>query len=281
MPYRFLLIKALSFFLVGLSFSPHIFFPSFLEFKTEIFPDEKISVRESTTELQVSVGNKIFVFGKAKGTLDKVKIGKNVLHFSQVADKEGGPYTFSRVLWKKLKDGSIQIQSSYYPWPKILSWTVYADGKLKMDASAPPLDIVNSRWLGLGFDFPDQMLHQLSWNSIGSEVGNWKNQNYVPMADPEVELPNNGLGIFQPIRSLRMEFEYVILDVNTQTSGVFFGLGENENFDSNIPRLNTDMIFLFNKPIQDPDKIVQSPSDSISSRQIQSQDPLVLWFHFQ
>lgn len=281
MPYRFLLMKVLSLFLIGLSLTVPIFSFSFLEPKTEVVPDEKISVRESTTELQVSVGDKIFVFGKAKGTLDKVKVGMNVLHFSQVADKEGGPYTFSRVSWKKLKDGSIQIQSSYNPWPKVLSWTVYADGKLKMDASAPPLDIANSRWLGLGFDFPDQMLHQLSWNSAGSEVGNWKNQNYVPMADPEVELPYEGFGIFQPIRSLRMEFEHVILDVNTQTSGVFFGLGENENLDSTIPRLNTDMIFVFNKPVQDPDKIVQSPSESISPRPIQSQDPLVLWFHFQ
>lgn len=238
-------------------------------------------MRESTTELQVSVGNKIFVFGKAKGTLDKVKVGMHVLHFSQAADQKGDLNTFSRVTWKKLKDGSIQIQSSYNPWPKTLSWTVFADGKLKMDASAPPVDIVNSKWLGLGFNFPDQLLHQLSWNSVGIEVGSWKNLNFVPMADPEIEIQKEGLGIFQPIRSVRMEFETVILDVSTKTSGVFFGLGENENLDSTIPKLNTDMIFLFNKPIQNPEKIAQAPSEISSSEPILSQDPLVLWFHFQ
>lgn len=272
MPHRLFLISVLSFFFLGSTYYTH---------QKESIPVEKISVRESTTELHVSVGDKIFVFGKAKGTLDKVKVGMHVLLFSQAVDQKGDPNTFSKVAWKKLKDGSIQIQSSYNPWPKTLSWTVFADGKLKMDASAPPVDIANSKWLGLGFNFPDQLLHQLSWNSVGIEVGNWKNLNFVPMAAQEIELPNDGQGIFQPIRSVRMEFETVILDVSTQTSGVFFGLGKNDNLDSTIPKLDTDMIFLFNEPIQNFELELQSQKDIISSSSTPQQDPLVLWFHFQ
>lgn len=276
-----LIIKTLPIFFIGLTLFPQFYFSLFSNFKAEVPITEKISVRESTTELQVSVGDKIFVFGKAKGTLDKVKVGMHVLHFSQAADKQGDQTSFSKVSWKKLKDGSIQIQSSYNPWPKILTWIVYADGKLKMDASAPPADLVNSKWLGLGFDFPDQMLHQLSWNSFGTEVGNWQNLNFVPMADPDIEISGQGQGIFQPISFIRMEFETVILEVSTQTSGVFFGMGENENLGSSIPKLNTDLIFLFNKPTQGPEKLVQSPSESTSAAQPLSQNPLVLWFHFQ
>jgi hypothetical protein len=275
-PYRLLTIKALSLFFLGMSVYTQFYWTTFSENQTEILPAEVISVRESTTELQVAVGDKIFVFGKAKGTLDKVKVGMHVLLFSQAADQKGDPNTFSTVKWKKLKDGAIQIQSSYNPWPKTLTWTVFANGKLKMDASAPPDDIVNSKWLGLGFNFPDQMLNQLSWHSVGIEVGSWKNLNFVPMADPEIEIPKEGWGVFQPIKSVRMEFETVILDVSTKTSGVFFGLGENENLDSTIPKLNADMIFLFNKPIQNPEIVVQPLSKISSSGQILSQDPLVL-----
>lgn len=175
MPHRLLIIKALSLSILGLSFCTHFYLFLVSELQKDILPGEIISVRESTTELQVPVGDKIFVFGKAKGTLDKVKVGMNVLHFSQVADKDGGSNSISRVSWRNLKDGSIKIQPSYNPWSKNLSWTVHADGKLKMDASAPPLDIPHLRWLGLGFDFRDQMLRQLAWNSSGYEVGNWKN----------------------------------------------------------------------------------------------------------
>ncbi len=281
MPHRFVMIKASALFLFGLSFTLYTFLSLFSEPENNKPVAETISVRESNSELQVSVGDKIFVFGKAKGTLDKVKVGMHVLHFTQVADSQGGLNTFSKVSWKKLKDGSIHIQSSYNPWPQSLSWTVFADGKLKLDASAPPIDIVNSRWLGLGFNFPDQALHQLSWQSTGMDSGTWKNLNYVPLSNPEIEVQNRSQGVFQSIRSIRMEFETVILDVNTQTSGVFFGLGQNEISESSIPNLDSDMIFLFNKPIQNNDKIAETPSEGNTSGPSITASPLVLWFHFQ
>ncbi len=284
MHFQFLLIKALASILLGIGsisvFDGDSYLVNTLDNKHFSF-ENKISVRESNTELQISVGEKIFVFGKAKGTLDKIKVGMNVLHFSQATDSESFANTFSKVTWKKLIDGSIQIQSSYSPWPKSLSWTVFADGRLKMEASAPPLDFVNSKWLGLGFNFPDQLLHLISWYSIGADMGQWENLNYVPMADPEKEVKIENEFFLKPIRSVRMEFESVIVEVSTETMGVFFGLGENQHIANTYPNMNTDMVFLFNQPNQDSENKIQSPSGDSFSQEILSQDPLVLWFHFQ
>lgn len=282
MHFQFLFIKALASFLIGLISIAALDSNTYLiKNKLITYNENKISVRESNAELQVAVGEKIFVFGKAKGTLDKIKVGMHVLHFSQAADSKDFENTFSKVTWKKLKDGSIQIQSSYNPWPKSLSWTVFGDGRLKMEASAAPADFVNAKWLGLGFNFPDQLLHLISWYSIGAEIGQWENLNYVPMADPLIEVKVENESFFKPIKSVRMEFETVVLEVSTETKGVFFGLGENQHLANTYPNLSTDMVFLFNQPIQDTENTLQTPSGSLSSSRILSQDPLVLWFHFQ
>lgn len=247
----------------------------------EFVPSDKISVRESNTELQVTVGEKIFVFGKARGTLDKVKVGMHVLHFSQVPNNEGNWSTFTNVNWKKLKDGSIQIQSSYSPWPHVLTWTVLENGQLKMVASAPPSDFSDLGWLGLGFNYPDQMLYQVSWNSAGAGFGQWKNQNFTPMASPEIAIQSEDSGFFQPFQTARLEFESVTIDVSTETAGLFLGLGQSHFGNSTLPFLKSDLAFLFNQPEIQPAKEPQTPSALGSADQRVSLSPLVLWFHFQ
>lgn len=242
---------------------------------------DKISVRESNYELQISVGDRIFVFGKAKGTLDKVKVGMHVLLFSQDAESGVNPNSFTSVSWKKLKDGSIQIQSSYKPWPSSLVWTVYENGQLKMEAKSTPEGLQNATWLGLGFNFPDQSLSQISWKSSGTGFGQWKNLDYLPMADPEVELPDFQQGFFQAIQTVKMEFESITLDIATETPGVFLGLGKGQGIENSLPQLTSDLSFLFNQPLLSPAKVTQSPSAHSSGTPFLSIDPLVLWFHFQ
>jgi hypothetical protein len=242
---------------------------------------DKISVRESNTELQVTVGEKIFVFGKARGTLDKVKVGMHVLHFSQVSTYEGNWSTFTNVNWRKLKDGSIQIQSSYRPWPHFLTWTVLANGQLKMVASAPPADFSELGWLGLGFNYPDQMLYQVSWNSPEAGFGQWENQNYIPLASPEIEIQSEDPGFFQPFHTAKLEFESVTIDVSTETAGLFLGFGQSHYRNSTLPFLKSDLAFLFNQPEIQLSKEPQAPSAPGSSERGVSSSPLVLWFHFQ
>lgn len=284
MHFRFLVIKAFLLCLLGISSIVNLdknLISKGDSAQSEYLYPNGISVRESNYELQVSVGDKIFVFGKAKGTLDKVKVGMNVLHFAQVAGLDGNPNKFSKVSWKKLKDGSIQILSSYEPWPHSLYWIVYANGQLKMEASSPPENFKNAQWLGLGFDYPDQLLNQVSWSSASAGFGQWKNSNFVPMADPEIETSDGNEGFFQPIQTVKLEFEAITIDVRTETPGVFLSLGEDKNQDMASPNLKTDLAFFFNQPLQNSEQPPQTPSGISSVRQFLADNSLVLWFHFQ
>ncbi|WP_139352788.1 hypothetical protein [Algoriphagus sp. A40] len=251
----------------------------------EHFPNEKISVRESTVDLQVTVGHRIFVFGKAKGTMEKVKVGMNVLPFTQVPGAQGSDSFFTKVSWKKLKDGSIQVQSSYNPWPLTLTWTVFANGQLKMEASAPVPNLKEENWLGLGFDYPEHQLYQISWIGDGTLTsenrGNWKNMNFTAMADPEIKEVVNSQGLFQKFQSIKFEFESVVVDVRTETPDVYFGFGQAGNQGSSYPAITSDLGFLLNNPQVSSQPLPQTPGENNFPPNPVSLNPLVLWFHFQ
>lgn len=267
------------------SFVPNSDFSGSKFLKNKDFSLDKISVRESTVDLQISVGDKIFVFGKARGTLEKVKVGMHVLPFSQVPGSQGNESTFTNVSWKKLKDGSIQILSSYNPWPMSLAWTVFASGELKMEASAPPLNSLNDEWLGLGFNYPEHQLYQVSW--IGKSAlqpdksGQWKNENFVSLEDSGQKTESEPTAFFQQIQTVKLEFESVIVDVRTDNSGVYLGFGNPENQVSNFPKMNSDLGFLVKQAKAETDTHPQTTSVNGHGKNTVSLNPLVLWFHFQ
>lgn len=249
-------------------------------------PANEISVRESNTELQISVGQSIFVFGKAKGTLDKVKVGMNVLPFSQVTSAAGNQSpTFNKVTWKRLKNGSIQIQSSYYPWPGTLTWTVFANGDLKMETASQSVDSSLNGWVGLGFNYPDLLLSKISWvndkNTSIPSKNSWQNNSFSPMADPESEMDKDGQGFLQPFHRVSLEFEEVTLSIRTETAGLHLGFGEFENHAQLFPQISADLAFLLPNSSLGSDRISQSPSEVSDEALTISLNPLVLWFHFQ
>ena len=247
---------------------------------------DKLSVRESTSELQVTVGGRLFVFGKARGTLEKVKVGMHILPFSQVPGIQGSKSTLSKVAWKKLKDGSIQVQTSYHPWPETLTWTVYVNGMLKMEASSQREDFASSSaWLGLGFSYPEYQLNQIFWKGnlaqTSGEQGYWKNENYQPFGQSEqTGVPAYDV-FFQQIQSMKLEFETVTVDVRAESPGVFFRMGKLEYQDPNYPEISSELGFLFNLDESKAKGLQQASSEISQKAKSISLNPLVLWFHFQ
>ncbi|TDQ19150.1 hypothetical protein DFQ04_0967 [Algoriphagus boseongensis] len=218
------------------------------------------TVRESTVDLQVRVGEKLYVFGKAQGTLDKVKVGMHVLPFSQNQKIEGIHSDFHQVTWKRLKDGSIQIQSTYKPWPALLTWLVLPDGRLKMEATSAntngrPLD-----QLGLGFDFPEEELKKIAVNN--QEIGK-----------PE---QNSG---FNSFTTAWFEFDYVKLLIRSELSG----LALNTHF-ATANSSHSDLVISFpsvelnpaesNSPGPNPG--AQAPARAVST----DLNKMILWFDF-
>ncbi|MBC6367940.1 hypothetical protein [Algoriphagus sp. AK58] len=237
------------------------------------FNAEHIKVRESTTELHVQVGEKLFVFGKSRGTLDKVKIGMHVLTFAQVPGTEGMDSGFKTVSWKKLKDGSIQIQSAYVPWPSTLTWTVMGSGHLKMEANGN-FDLKPAASIGLGFDFPNQELMTLDWNAKGQVNGVWSNnQDGSDKFDP----------FFLPgIERVNLKFEAVALAIRSETPNLILKVGDLKN-QSSIPT-KSDLSFLFAGPESSISLLstFDAPSGlpSATSSKDLTVSPMVLWFDF-
>lgn len=229
----------------------------FFNFGFGKFPSEKstsnsanrISVRESTVDLQVRVGERLFVFGKASGNLEKVKVGMNVLEFAQSSQIEGLNSSLKKVEWKKQKDGTILIRSSYEPWPSQLSWIIDELGQLKMEVS--PNTIKNT---GLGFDIPESDLRKL-------------------VLDSKEE---NQLGVTKSFHSAEIEFSEVSLKLKSASGEMLVSTTFIQP-----QKGKSDLIFSFPGISEPSDLPLQSPGDGQKQKSTStSVQPFILWFNF-
>ncbi|WP_026951575.1 hypothetical protein [Algoriphagus mannitolivorans] len=225
----------------------------------ENWGNDSPTVRESTVDIQVKVGEKLFVFGKAQGTLDNVKIGMHLLNFAQNPTIAGVNADLNQVTWKKLKNGAIQIQSYYKPWPNILTWLVLPDGKLKMEAIATESYQHSLANLGLGFDFPEEELKKLELN------------------DQQLAFPD-ALTEAKFFKNVSFEFANAKLNIQSELSDLAF----NSNF-SNKGSKDADFVISFPEDIH-TQSTPSAPGVTFGVANRNSVEPMtkmVLWFDFQ
>ncbi|MEB2779270.1 glycoside hydrolase family 2 TIM barrel-domain containing protein [Algoriphagus sp. C2-6-M1] len=233
-------------------------------FDTRPASDNKaITVRESSIDIHVAVGEKLFVFGKARGNLQVVKVGRKVVNFSQATDVEGMSSALLNVTWKQLKDGSIQITSTYSPYPKTLTWTVVASGELKMEASSPD-SLADLQ--GIGFNYDEEKVIRAKWigngpyrvwaNRLkGVEFGLWEKEynntmtgySFEQLVYPEFK------GFHSDFHALLLETEEGAIEVRSETPNLFLGLfkpafpkGSSEGTKPALPQ--ADISFLYKIP---------------------------------
>mgnify|MGYP005755065321 CR=1 FL=1 len=238
---------------------PLLSFDSTKSVSDEIWETDSPTVRESTIDIQVRVGEKLYVFGKAQGTLDNVKIGMHLLNFAQNPKISGVNASLNQVTWKKLKNGSIQIQSSYQPWPNILTWLVMPDGKLKMEATAIETSQRSLANLGLGFDFQEDEIKNMELD----------NHLYVFKADSSQK---------KYFKSVSIEFSNGKLNIQSELSDLAF----NSNF---LKKESKDADFVISFPEENLDQVTPSaPGFTFEHSKKVPAEPLskmVLWFDFQ
>ncbi|MDX5338347.1 MAG: hypothetical protein LPK25_04925 [Cyclobacteriaceae bacterium] len=217
------------------------------------------TVRESTVDIQVRVGDKLYVFGKAQGTLDNVKIGMHLLNFAQNPKISGINANLNQVTWKKLKNGAIQIQSSYQPWPNYLTWIVLPDGKLKMEALSTASSHRSLANLGLGFDLQEEELKSVELN----------NQAIALMEDSQRT---------RPFKQVSFEFANGKLNIQSELSDLVF----NSNFSAKESK-EADFIISFPEnfpPSESPSAPGVTMKDNTASS-MEILNRMVLWFDFQ
>lgn len=239
--------------------------------ETDLFSSGPISVRESTVDFQIRVDHKIFVFEKANGNLEKVKVGMHVLPFSQIPKIEGLESSFKNFTWKRMKDGSIQIRSFYSPESISLIWTVFGDGRLKLEALGDKLK--NQEFLGLGFDFQDDGIKYVNWKNSIHELGEY---SFEPKND------KNGVLEVAGFSTLNLEFEEVEVGVMTETPQSNFRIISDQEETGTSSNINLNFLFY---SLPNPSR----PSEPISPNSFKEKgsqnrdlvkDPIVLWFDF-
>ncbi|WP_026953935.1 hypothetical protein [Algoriphagus vanfongensis] len=230
----------------------------------------QISVRESTIDLQIRVDHKIFVFGKESGNLEKVKVGMDVLPFVQIPGIEGYEIDFHRLSWKRTKEGQIQIRGKYGPKAIEVIWTIFPDGKLKMETSKLPQAM--SDLLGFGFDLDQSQLLQASW----------ENAHFEPESvvfDAQTALHPVEIG---KLNSMQLDFAEVKVGIKTETVGTKVLL---KFPDSSIEGpLDPDLRFLFpsnTSLISSNDHISPGQSSTlIGEEEALASSKIILWFDF-
>lgn len=254
-----------------------------------------ISVRESNIDLHFTVGEKLFVFGKKKGELQVVKVGKQLINFSQYSDYDSVIHT---VTWKQQKDGSIKINSSSNGYPKSLTWTVFQSGELKMEASAPD-KLADLK--GIGFSYPGEIVTKTKWigngpyrvwgnRQKGVEFGLWEKDYNNTMTGYNLEklIYPEFKGFYSNFHAVLIHSEEGKIEIRTETPGIYLGLFNpempNESTPGLLPTLpKSDLNFLYKIPPIGTKfhtgKEMSAPEYTLSLAQEISL-PLVLWFRF-
>jgi hypothetical protein len=239
--------------------------------ETDLFSSGPISVRESTVDFQIRVDHKIFVFEKANGNLEKVKVGMHVLPFAQVPKIEGLESSFKNFTWKRTKDGSIQIRSFYSPDSAILIWTIFQDGRLKFEAVGENLK--NQDFLGLGFDFQEDGIKHVNWENSIQEPGEY---SFESVSDK-----GNVLEV-QSFSVLNLDFNEVKVGVKTETPQSHFRISADDNNQGHNSIVNLNFLFysLPNQSLSEEPGTPNSMSVDSFSKGNFDRDPIVLWFDF-
>lgn len=244
------------------------FFPA--DSKTPVFGDS-ISVRESTVDLQIRVDHKIYVFQKANGNLEKVKVGMHVLPFAQIPKIDGLESSFKNFTWKRAKDGSIQIRSFYGPESASLVWTIFKDGRLKFEAQADKLG--SHEFLGLGFDFQEGGIRHVNWKNTIQEPGEYSFES--------IRDKRNVLEV-QSFSVLNLDFNEVKVAVRTETPQSHFRISSDGNDQDHNSIINLNFLF-YSLPDQsisiEPSSPNSKKGDVVQSGNL-LKDPIVLWFDF-
>lgn len=255
-------------------FLPDLFSLNLEEKDLKVASYESIKIRESTIDLQVTIGDKLFVFGKKSGTLDKVKVGMDLLPFSQIIQESNPTIKLRQIGWNRLKNGTVQIISSFDSWPTGLTWSIYPDGKLKMEASGDVLIASSSELpLGLDFDFPEMQLKKVTWKEHSGAWGEWN------PGSPNQYPPK----FFNSIDFVDLTFDQVGVKVKAVDRGVGLQWKSKDEVHQ-----NSDIRFVLRQENVELAKMPKSSDtpisfniQEVSNDKMNTSKGMSLWFEFQ
>lgn len=263
----------------------------------EVYP---IKVRESIADLQVEVEGKLFFFGKKSGNLELVKIGRKFFYLSQNPVLEGIDIEPEKISWKKKKDGSIEVSSSYQDERGYLTWTVLPNGQLKLEVAISQLNWKGKELPGVGFNLPDSLIQKVDLISDGPssvwsyrrevvEFGLWEkiNQKIQEEGNLEENQFPEFKGEYANFHAVKLTTQEGEIEIKTETSGIVFSLFKPllpTLFTSGLQKdqLRSDLSFHYdNFAFRTKNSLIMEPEATNVNESDLDLKPLILWFNFR
>ncbi|MDN3203718.1 hypothetical protein [Algoriphagus sediminis] len=260
---------------------------------------EPLSLQEIDGDLILIAGTRKFVFDMRANYLREIWLDGEMIPFAQVSYSiEGLDLLKGKKYYDWNSNGSLTVYFEFTPSDSKVAWTVFADGRLKLETDLYISDnqIINKP--GLGFDLNENKLKEIKWIGNGpkaesvlhsSKFGIWQsflNEN----SNPDFSM-GGGITSEADLYALRLKFERTDVIIRSETQGIFFELQNpiwgTSNSDLPITySINSDLGLLINK-----DDFYQayvpeaesSPSGEGSQQATQNEfkKGLTLWFDFK
>ncbi|MHA7128761.1 glycoside hydrolase family 2 protein [Algoriphagus namhaensis] len=264
-----------------------------------------LKLSESDGLLTLTTDERRYVFDMKALYLREIWVKDSLMAFAQASE------TVEGITSEKIKssydwnsNGSVTVTFEFKPYPNYIRWTVFADGKLKMEASDPKSRIKEVDFLGIGFDLQESKVKSVKWigdgpyrvwqnRRKGVEFGIWEKAyndtqtgySYDQLIYPEFK------GYHANLYALKLELDGVDLIVRAQTPGLFFNLfqpiyPEDSSPGVKPPFPKSDLSFLYTIPgigtkFHRADEMgPQAQKTSTVSRAQDEGYPIVLWFDF-
>ena len=134
-----------------------------------------ISVRETGDAVTAAVAGVEITFAKADGTLLSVKNRKREVSLTGGPKPVGVSSKITETKWEKDAEGNFSFETSTDHYPSKMTWTLFKNGLLKLEASPLQRGVSNIDFLGISFNYPEEQCTGVRWMGSGP-YRVWKNR---------------------------------------------------------------------------------------------------------
>ncbi len=267
---------------------------------------QPLAVEEEDGLLSMTAGERRFVFDMRGQYLREIWLQDSLLSFAQASETvQGIESQKGRAYYDWNSNGSVTVTFESDPYPSTMNWTVYADGRLKMEASAPNSRLKPLEYLGIGFDVNELKVEGVKWigdgpyrvwnNRLkGVEFGIWEktyNNTQTGYSFDDLVYPEFK-GYHSNLYALRIQMTGPDVIIRSQTPGLFFNLFQPEYPENSTPGVKppfpkTDISFLYAIPgigTKFHSAKQMGPNGRPIASLARAEDegyPIVLWFDFK
>ncbi|UZD23409.1 hypothetical protein PBT90_08420 [Algoriphagus halophytocola] len=252
-----------------------------------VWDEQAVLVRESSTDLQFSVGERLFVFGKTDGLLQMVKINRDLIYLSQYVGESQGLSIQREVTWKQQDDGSVKILSLNTETSAYYSWTVFPSGEVLLKAG---YGLGDSGFSKLGFRYKVSGLKEVKWIGNGPlpvsepsqqrvNFGLWQQSTSPQHLNlPSLPWESKAYGNFPDIHAFQLISDRSTIELRTETEGLAVSLQNmaREKMDlaeSSRAFENLDLWI-------EPTSSFENQENGVSKEVARKVEETVIWFRF-